>query len=226
MNKIKTFILQFENTIEPYEIVPFRGAIINSMEQNNILFHNHTEEGFRYSYPLIQYKRINQKAAIVCIGEGTEAIGEYLSNGEISLQIGERVIETKIEHMKAYQTVVQCWNDMFSYNLYKWMALNQENYKLYQQTESLAERTKFLEKILIGNLMSFLKGVGIFVDTEIELIITQIKNERLIRYKGVKFMTFDIDFKTNLSIPDYIGIGKNASIGFGMIKRRVVNKTL
>ena len=122
--------------------------------------------------------------------------------------------------MRALNTVVQCWNDMFYYRIYKWLALNQENYALYQQKESLVEKTQFLEKILIGNLISFLKGVGIHIESEIKLIITQIRNERLIRYKGVKIMSFDIDMKTNLSLPNDVGIGKNASLGFGTIMRQ------
>lgn len=32
-------------------------------------------------------------------------------------------------------------------------------------------------------------------------------------------MGFDIRFKSNVSLPDYIGLGKGVSIGFGMIKR-------
>lgn len=35
--------------------------------------------------------------------------------------------------------------------------------------------------------------------------------------KGVKLMAFDAEFKTNMSLPDYVGIGKNASIGFGVV---------
>jgi hypothetical protein len=30
-------------------------------------------------------------------------------------------------------------------------------------------------------------------------------------------MAFNVDFKTNLSIPNNLGIGKNASIGFGIV---------
>lgn len=30
-------------------------------------------------------------------------------------------------------------------------------------------------------------------------------------------MAFDIEFKTNFSLPDYLGIGKNASIGYGVV---------
>ena len=38
-------------------------------------------------------------------------------------------------------------------------------------------------------------------------------------------MAFDIEFVTNMSLPDYIGIGKNASIGYGVITH-VRNETV
>lgn len=37
-------------------------------------------------------------------------------------------------------------------------------------------------------------------------------------------MGFDIRFKSNVSLPDYIGLGKGVSIGFGMIKDYKNNK--
>ena len=30
-------------------------------------------------------------------------------------------------------------------------------------------------------------------------------------------MTFDIEFKANIQLPQYIGIGKNASVGCGVL---------
>lgn len=32
-------------------------------------------------------------------------------------------------------------------------------------------------------------------------------------------MSFDADFQCNLNLPDYIGIGKHTSIGYGTITR-------
>ena len=70
MPKIKTLVLQFANNISAAEIPQFRGAVIASLEQNNILYHNHEANGVIYRYPRIQYKRLHQKAAIVCVNEG------------------------------------------------------------------------------------------------------------------------------------------------------------
>ena len=92
MTKIKTLTIQFNTPLKRRELPLFRGAIIAAISTGNILFHNHNEGStLRYAYPLIQYKRIGGKAAIVCIEEGVEAIGELLvaeSNGK--MKIGEK----------------------------------------------------------------------------------------------------------------------------------------
>jgi hypothetical protein len=31
---------------------------------------------------------------------------------------------------------------------------------------------------------------------------------------------FDVEFKTNVSLPDYIGLGKGASTGFGVVVKK------
>ena len=80
MSQIQTLILQFANELSQNDIPKFRGAVIASLEEKNILYHNHIDNKFRYAYPLIQYKRIHQKAAIVCIGDGVKAIHELFAS--------------------------------------------------------------------------------------------------------------------------------------------------
>ncbi|MDR1783619.1 MAG: hypothetical protein LBR13_05100, partial [Dysgonamonadaceae bacterium] len=58
MNKISILTVRFNNEITQHEIQKFRGAVVAMLQNNNVLFHNHTDDGFRYAYPLIQYKRI------------------------------------------------------------------------------------------------------------------------------------------------------------------------
>ena len=64
---IRTLTVQFDANILYKEIPLFRGAVLKSMGDNaDLLYHNHTGENtFRYSYPLIQYKRLGGKAARV-----------------------------------------------------------------------------------------------------------------------------------------------------------------
>ena len=55
MGNIRILTLKFRNQLQPDEIKWFRGAIIHASDKGNVLFHNHTEENYRYAYPLIQY---------------------------------------------------------------------------------------------------------------------------------------------------------------------------
>ena len=32
-------------------------------------------------------------------------------------------------------------------------------------------------------------------------------------------MAFDVEFKANITLPQYVGVGKNASIGFGILTK-------
>ena len=91
MDTVKTLVIRFRNEIALDEIPLFRGAVIKTIDRPDILFHNHIgENGFRYSYPLIQYHRIGGRAAIVCIGDGVDAIGEFFSNFRSEVIIGSR----------------------------------------------------------------------------------------------------------------------------------------
>lgn len=193
----------------------FRGAIINSLQENDILFHNHTsdEGGLRYAYPLIQYKRINNKAAILCFGTGSESIGKLFQHSNFDLNLNGKHEKFSIDNISEYNYQAQAWNTRFRYSIRKWMALNQDNYEKYIRIESMVEKTQFLEQILRGNILSFAKGLGIFIDKQVECVITQLSEPTVKRYKGVKLTMFDAEFTTNVSIPDYAGLGKGVSKG-------------
>lgn len=219
--KIRTILIKFTTDIRQSEIPAFRGAINAVLEEkHSILFHNHTDDGLRYSYPLIQYKRIGGKAAIVCVGEGTEAIGEFFNKSDVNIQIGDRTEQMEFDRIEAKQTLVQVWNEEFHYNIRKWLPLSSDNYRNYRSLEGISEQIQFLQNILVGNILSFCKGLGITIDQEIKCTITQIIETHTYTYKGIKMMGFDIEFKTNVSLPDYIGLGKGVSLGFGTVVRR------
>ena len=113
---------------------------------------------------------------------------------------------------------------MFTYHLRKWLPLNQENYAKYMAMESLADKYAMLEKLLTGNILSMAKGLGVHFERQVECKITAMEEPRLIVYKGVKMMAFDAEFKSNVSLPDYVGLGKGVSLGFGMVVRRYEKK--
>lgn len=218
---IQIFLIKFKNEISFHEIPLFRGAIINLLgQEGEVLYHNHANEtSFRYSYPLIQYKRIHKKAAIFCIGEGVEVIGQLLEAQNCSLMLGERQLQLEIDAVCPKRNLLQTWDSTFRYRIHNWLPFNSDNYQRYKDLDDICSKTFFLEQILIGNLLSFAKGLNIYIEKEIICKLLTLKDFRLIKAKGVKMMAFDAEFKANISLPDYIGIGKHASLGFGTVVR-------
>ena len=226
MKYVRTLTVNFDTEIHQNEIPLFRGAVIHSLgEHPNVFFHNHLDdEKFRYAYPLIQYKRLGGKAAIVCIEEGVDIIGQFLTEVNSTLTIGDRQITCNTGRIQPSRILVQTWQDMFSYHISRWLPLNSKNYQSYKDIEGVVEKVTFLENILKANLLSMLKGLNIHLEKELILKITEISDPYLMVNKGVKLMAFNADFKCNLSIPNNIGIGKNASIGCGIVHQVKIDK--
>ena len=219
MKYIRTLTILTDAEIQQREIPLFRGAVIHGLgEHPNVYFHNHLDDDkFRYSYPLIQYKRLGGKAAIVCIEDGVDIIGQFLTDANGTLTIGDRQVSYNTGCILPARILVQTWQEMFYYHISRWLPLNSQNYQRYKDIEGVVEKVSFLENILKANLLSMLKGLDIHLEKELILKITEISDSYLIYNKGVRMMAFNADFKCNLSIPNNIGIGKNASIGCGIV---------
>lgn len=221
LSKIPILLIRFDNAISFYEIPLFRGAVLKALGNDaELLYHNHTgEKTFRYAYPMIQYKRIQKKAAIFCIGEGVEVIGQFLAAQRFDMHWGQREVLLTIESVSPKRNLVQAWDATFCYHLRNWLALNSENYQKYKDLDEMSARVAFLEKILVGNLLSFAKGMKIEIQDQVVCKLLAMEQPRVVTVKDTKMMAFDVEFKTNLSLPDYIGVGKHASIGYGTVVR-------
>ena len=216
---IRTLTVYTDIEIHQKELPAFRGAVLHALgEDANILFHNHSgEKMFRYSYPLVQYKRIGNKAVVVCIEEAVDLIGQLLTSASDSMKIGNREVVWHTCRIQPARLLIQTWEDTFDYHISRWLPLNSKNYLQYQNTEGLVEKTALLENILKGNLLSMLKGLDIRLEQDLIVKITQLSGPYILYNKGIGMTAFNASFKCNLTIPNHVGIGKNASIGYGIV---------
>ena len=221
MNSAKSNILTiyFTNEISFHDLPLFRGAVISTVGQEQILFHNHAGDNFRYSYPLVQYKRIGGKAAILCLCKGVDVIGEFFAKNDSPLRIGDKYEPFIVEKSVPSTERIRICQDVFTYSIRKYLPLNKENYLKYKSMDSLVDKLSLLENCLTGNILSFGKSMGIHFDGNISVKITTIDNIRAYRYKDIKMQGFDIVFKSNVSLPNYMGLGQKVSIGFGTVCR-------
>ncbi len=223
MKKIRTLKLKFDLPLEKRQTPLLRGAIASKVGLKHDLFHNHPTEAeaktdYLYRYPLIQYKTFFDKAGVFCLEDGTVEIHKLLSAEDWRIKLGQEEVELKIEDLDMNLFTCQVWQHKFTYKIFAWLPLNSKNFEDYTRTESLAKRMAMLERILIAHILNFAEGVKWNVDQRIELDIVEVHKERTLYYKEIGFKAFDLVFKTNVSLPSQVGLGKASSAGFGVIR--------
>lgn len=221
MKKLKVLTIVFDTQIKAWEVSSFRSAIIEQTGREYDIFHNHNQSsGSIFRYPLIQYKKINDNPAIMCLGEGTDHIHKFFENKGQVVFINGTEHKIEIKNLNMNQFTMQVWNTQFEYTIENWLALNEENYKNFIKIESLHEKVLFLEKTLTANILAFAKGISWTIEKKIELNILKVSEPKFIKVKDTKLSAFNVVFNTNVFLPNFIGLGKSVSKGFGTVKQR------
>ena len=217
--RVKTLIFSFECD-EPVEGKTewFRGFFTEHFREYTLLHHHLEDNKLYYSFPLIQYKLMDGKPLVIGINEGAEILQRiYLELSHVRLGPREYQITEKTIIIRTDDVVVTQELKSFSF-LTPWLALNEKNYEKYQKFGSREKRKELLQSILVGNLLSMSKGLGYTVS---EAIRAEIKNFKEVRtkLKDIPMIGFLGTFSVNFEIPDYWGIGKSVSRGFGTVKK-------
>lgn len=184
------------------------------------LLHHHKEggDGVFYNYPRIQYKILNGMPVITALEVGCNplrTIKELMGHFDLAGTKLEIVKKTSIKQDTFFGVATKTVNYSF---LTPWLALNQKNYEKYQMLGMRAKRKAMLESILVGNLISISKSLGYTVPAPIIAHLGRMKEVKT-SLKGIPMLGFLGEFSVNFDIPDYWGIGKSVSRGFGTVKR-------
>lgn len=219
MKNIRTLLVTFDNLLNRWETSAFRGAIIEKVGRENLLFNHHIDNNtLLYRYPLIQYKSIRRKPAILCLGDGVDEIHKLFNKSSWEIDLRGKKTNLVIDNLNLNNFRLNIWDKSFDYRLYNWFALNEKNYQRYNSLTSEMDRMEMLERILIGNILAFAKGMDWHVEQEIRVRIREIRNTKQLKYKNTHLMAFDVNFSSNVFLPNFIGLGKGASHGYGVVQ--------
>lgn len=219
MKKIRTLLVQFDNELAQYEVSAFRGAIIEKVGRENILFNHHLDDTkYLFKYPLIQYKSMYKRPAVLCLGVGVDEIHKLFSQSSWEINLKGKKMDLQINKLELGNFTLSIGDKSQPYRLDNWIALNTENYKKFSEIEGEIEKKEMLEKILVGNILSFAKGIDWDVDKEIKVRINKIEKVKNIKFKNARLLAFDISFSSNALLPNHFGIGKGVSHGYGIVK--------
>ena len=206
------------NTDRPVRepVTKLRGFIGNQFPAYTLL-HHPVEDGYLCTYPKIQYKIIEGTPFMIGIDEGAKVLKEISADIK-KLELGSSIYKVSSKQINEQEAEIVPQRVMYNYRfLTPWFALNQKNYSKFMEMKDRREKKLFLNNILVGNLLSMCKGLGIIVNTRLN--VRSYLDEEKIEFKGIPFTGFTGEFTVNFRIPDFFGIGKNVSHGFGTIRR-------
>lgn len=215
---VETLLLQFTPLLSLEEVPLFRGAVLKALSQDtDVLLHNHTDDNYHYACPQVQYKSIGTKAAIFCIGEGVEMMSRLMRVCNLRVNLGQRHTTLHVESVTPSECDIEI-GEQHIYHLSDWLPFNEDNDAKFLRLRTDEERHALLRQILVGNILSAAKTLNLTISEQIECRIINLDRYHLQRCKNVQMRSFDVDFVCNVSLPDYLGIGKHASFGFGTLR--------
>ena len=215
---ILKLIIDIETKLKPSHAKKLRGYLGNIFCDNSYAHQHRIDGSFIYQYPCVQYKVINGSCLLIGFNEGTEVIKKTFHDLKM-INLDGQWEEVLSKGLESYSTSFSISSEQkhFSF-LTPWLALNEKNYGQYRKLEGWVQNKIFLEKILIGNIISMSKGLGYTVPEPIKANIANIR-EIQTSLKGNPMLGFLGTFSVNFEIPDYWGIGKSVSRGFGTVKK-------
>jgi len=215
---LKTLFLIMETSEKvKEEASKLRGFVANRFKEYPILHHHIEEAGYLYTYPRVQYKIVEGTAIILGIEEGADIV-KKISDEITELELGKSVY--KVESIQMNLTNAEfgpCRENHHYKFLTHWLALNQENHERYKGIRDWKEKKRFLNGILVGNILSMCKSLDYVVTSKL-YVHSLLDNERVV-FKGIPIMGFTGEFKVNFRIPDFFGLGKGVSQGFGVVRK-------
>lgn len=223
--KVKTLIFYFtcDKSVKG-TADKLRGFFASQFGEYTLIHQHLTDNELLYKAPLIQYKIFDGKPFVLGINEGAEVLQkihediDYLKIGHSEYQIKEKSIVIKTDYFGTAS------NDLSYSFLTPWLALNEKNYEKYQKLGTWAKKKELLESILVGNLISMSKSLGYTVPEPIRAKVIKLR-EVPTKLKSTPMLGFLGTFSVNFEIPDYWGIGKSVSRGFGTVVKTDKQRT-
>ena len=180
--------------------------------------HNHQPDGTPiYQYPRVQFKVLDSVALLLGVNEGSQLLQRlWLEIDETRL--GDEQLPVLDSHFETHCEQLQVTAEPIEYRFVTpWLALNQKNFREYTGSRNQRYRKDELSRILVGNCLGMTKSLGIRFTERIEADCSRLTSIKT-SLKGQGMIGFVGKFTVNLTLPDYIGLGKSVSRGFGTVE--------
>ncbi|MGB5976165.1 MAG: CRISPR-associated endonuclease Cas6 [Cyclobacteriaceae bacterium] len=175
-----------------------------------------------YDYPTVQYKLRHRRPGIMGVGPGAQAVQLWLSLcGDHLLVNGPHHREPYRLSLDVYRHDHQQWRPALldkpkTYRLSRWLPMNRANHDKWKRLGRLTERAAMLDGLLWGHLCHLCEGLDITLPKDkVQLWVSQLDHQGYQDCYGIKKLSLDITFTTNVNLPPGLGLGQGTTLGFG-----------
>jgi hypothetical protein len=193
-----------------------RGAIANAFPDDS-RFHQRGADGNPlYKYPHIQYRWKEGYGVVAGWHSGAETMLNIswldlpLTIGKDEVCVSDAIISSQDAHFGMSESLRRY---VFSSPV---LLFKQKNYKKYKQLESEAARKVERDRLLMAQLLTAMRGVGVHFDVQLYAAFTEVTICRCY-YKSQNMMGIQGSFATNAVLPNGFAVGHAVSHGYGWI---------
>jgi hypothetical protein len=179
---------------------------------------------YSYDYPLFQCKtrRSNgrQQPLLLFLGPCAQQGADLFGKEGLRLRIGSKQMALPVA-MRQNLTLKLCAGRFSEYLLFNYRPFNAANYAHFKSLHSDASRQAFIEGLLNTHILKFAGAVDWRIPVDVKVTILNIRRPKWISTDPAKMksLCFDLQFRCNVFLPEYIGLGKGVSKGFGVVRR-------
>lgn len=209
----------FTLTLEPENPIAFSIVGLRSFFNRELLEYiapRTDREGFIHRYPVVQCKMVKTRLLAVGIAQGADFLHQLASGPVMGTGPDTCRITGRDPAVREEQFGIAADPETYEFQT-AWLALNQQNAKKFYDLKGKPERDMFMQKILLSNLATLAKSLDCSLPSPLTCEAkVRFKRERIDRENVIVFYG---RFRTNLAIPDYLGIGQSLSQGYGTVRR-------
>lgn len=194
-----------------------RRAITAALPDEPLLHHHKADGSSDYSAAQVRYLVLDGQPWLLSFHDGKEVV-EQVVRKVSSLSVGrERYLVAGYDFLEDI-THVGIFCGLIAYrSRTPWLALNQENQRRFEKSD-FQERRRLLERILVGNYLSAMKGLGVRIHTHLEVRIAAFRSVGIF-HLPTAFVGLSVVFRSNMLLPEFLGLGKMPAKGYGLMSR-------
>lgn len=175
----------------------------------------------RNCYPLVLFHHLDNSFFLTGINEGAQMLEKMFQGCNTPVQLDSRTL-MRFSLLGEEQSEIKSSENKQSYLIRHWIPFKQTEYneKIEKGNDIKTKTSNLEERIQLQIIKDLAYHLKLQLDTP-EIRITDIDTltGNRVRYEGHDYFGFSPVFRTNLLLPNYIGLGHGKAFGFGIIKK-------